>query len=344
MVYWVKLSDVKESKMSNMYYLGIDTSCYTTSVAIVDSSEKVVYDGRIILSVDKGMRGLRQSEAVFQHIKNLKILCNEAMSKLELKKPCLISVSSSPRNVEGSYMPVFITGYNTASIMASCLRVPLYECSHQQGHAIAGAWSVGRELTGDYLVYHISGGTTELLKVQAENEAYKIIGGTEDLNAGQFIDRVGVAMGLGFPCGKEMDKLCSKYDIPAMDLPISVRGSYLSFSGPESYVQRILDKESLNKEDYKAKVAKSVFYSIGKAIEKTIVNACKEHNLNKVLLVGGVASNSIIRKLLSQSKRMGNDRIDLIISDSRYSSDNAVGAAIIGKRVYENNGGLNERV
>ncbi|MGB7604291.1 MAG: hypothetical protein WBL93_02325 [Lutisporaceae bacterium] len=330
--------------MSSIYYLGIDTSCYTTSVAIVDDSERIVYDSRIMLSVERGMRGLRQSEAVFQHIKNLEPLCNDAMSKLKLQKPCCISVSSSPRNIEGSYMPVFITGYNIASIMASCLGVPLYECSHQQGHIVAGAWSADRELTGDYLVYHISGGTTELLKAQASSEVYNIIGGTEDLNAGQFIDRVGVAMGLEFPCGKEMDKLCSKFDTAAIELPVSVKGSYLSFSGPESYVQRILDKERLDNEGYKANVARSVFYSIGKAIEKTILNACKEYNINKVLLVGGVASNSIIRNLLMQSKGIEKGGINLIISDSRYSSDNAVGAAIFGKRVYENNGGLNKRV
>lgn len=327
-----------------MYYLGIDTSCYTTSVAIVDSSERIVYDSRTMLSVEQGMRGLRQSEAVFQHVKNLEPLCNEAMNKLSLQKPCCISVSSRPRNVEGSYMPVFLTGYNIASIMASCLGIPMYECSHQHGHIIAGAWSANEELTDDYLVYHISGGTTELLKAEASSGAYKIIGGTGDLNAGQFIDRVGVAMGLGFPCGKELDKLCSKFDTAVIELPMSVKGSYLSLSGPESYVQRMLDKEQLNNEDYKAKIAKSVFYSIGKAIEKTILNACKEYNINKVLLVGGVASNSIIRSLLMKSKNIERSRINLIISDSRYSSDNAVGASIFGKRAYENNGGLNKRV
>lgn len=109
-------------------------------------------------------------------------------------------------------------------------------------------------------------------------------------------------------------------------------------------MQRILDKKRLDNEDYKANIAKSVFYSIGKAIEKTIINTCKKYNINKVLLVGGVASNSIIRSLLMQSKSIEKNGIDLIISDSRYSSDNAVGAAIFGKRIYESNGGLNERV
>lgn len=326
-----------------MYYIGIDTSCYTTSVAVVDSEEQVIYDGRVLLKVEQGDRGLRQSEAVFQHINNLPPLCKEAMDGLEPQAVRCIAVSSRPRNVEGSYMPVFKTGYNTASIMASCLKVPLYQCSHQQGHTLAGAWSAYKEFRGSFLAYHISGGTTELLKVSTENDIYEIIGGSEDLNAGQFIDRVGVAMGLGFPCGKEMDKLCSEYDVQAIELPVSVKVGCLSFSGPESYVQRVLDKEKINDDSYKASISKSVFYCIGKALEKTTLNACKRHNINRILFVGGVASNAIIRDILTKSISLNKDKIEVIISDSRYSSDNAVGAAIYGKRVHENNGGLYER-
>lgn len=326
-----------------MYYMGIDTSCYTTSVAVIDSMEKIVYDGRILLKVDQGGRGLRQSEAVFQHINNLEPLCKEALENIEPQQIRCIAVSSKPRNIEGSYMPVFITGHKTASIISSSIRVPLYQCSHQQGHTLAGAWSANQSLSGSFLVYHMSGGTTELLKVDAENDIYEIIGGTEDLNAGQFVDRVGVALGLRFPCGKEMDKLCSEHDVQAFELPASMKGSYLSFSGPESHVQRIIDKDRINDDDYKASIAKSVFYNIGKAIEKTTLNACIKHNINRILFVGGVASNSIIRKMLTESKSLLKNEIDVIISDSRYSSDNAVGAAIYGKRVYENNGGLYER-
>lgn len=326
-----------------MYYIGIDTSCYTTSVAIIDDSEKVIYDGRILLMVEQGGRGLRQSEAVFQHIKNLESLCKEALSSIDEQNINCIAVSSKPRNVEGSYMPVFTTGYNTASIVANCLKVPLYICSHQQGHTLAGSWSAGTGFTEGFLVYHISGGTTELLKIDAENDTYEIIGGTEDLNAGQFIDRVGVAMGLGFPCGKEMDKLCREHDVQALELSVCVKGSFLSFSGPESYVQRLLDAEKLKDDSYKAGIAKGVFGSIGKALEKTTLNSCIAHKIKRILFVGGVASNSIIRAMLTESKSLIKNDIDIIISDSGYSSDNAVGTAIYGKRVHKNNGGLYER-
>lgn len=326
-----------------MYYLGIDTSCYTTSVAVIDETEKIIYDGRSVLRVEQGVRGLRQSEAVFQHINNLEPLFKEAMAKIEPKHIKCIAVSSRPRNVEGSYMPVFICGYKTASMISSSLKVPLYQCSHQQGHTLAGAWSAGSGFSGSFLVYHISGGTTELLKVNAENDTYEIIGGSEDLNAGQFIDRVGVSLGLGFPCGKEMDKLCSEHDVQALQMNFSVKESYLSFSGPESHVQRLIDKERLNDDSYKASIAKAVFHIIGKAIEKTTLNTCLKHNIKRILFVGGVASNSIIRKMLTESRKLSENGIDIVISNPRYSSDNAVGAALYGKRIRENNGGLYER-
>lgn len=326
-----------------MYYLGIDTSNYTTSVAVIDEDERVIYDGRIILKVEKGGRGLRQSEAVFQHMNNLAPLCREAMNHAGDNKIACVAASSKPRNVEGSYMPVFTSGYNTASIMSSCLGVPLFQCSHQQGHTVAGAWSAGMETGSGFLTYHISGGTTELLKVNDIDAAYEIIGGSEDLNAGQFIDRAGVAMGFSFPCGKEMDKLCSSGDIQPIELPVSVKESFLSLSGPESYVQRLLAKEETVDEAYKTTISKAVFTSIGKALEKTALNACIKHNMKRILFVGGVASNSIIRSMLTNSVSLAKNGIDVIISDSKYSSDNAVGAAIYGRRVYRGNGGLYER-
>lgn len=325
-----------------MYYIGIDTSCYTTSLAVIDSSENLIYDGRILLKVSQGDRGLRQSEAVFQHVRNLSTLAAEAMSKLGNQKPACISVSTSPRDVEGSYMPVFTAGHNIAKVMSSCLDTKLIECSHQQGHILAGSWSIDMALADSYLVYHISGGTTELLAVNEKKSAV-IVGGTNDLNAGQFVDRVGVAMGLKFPCGKEMDKLSRAIQEVPLELPISVKGSYLSFSGPESHVQRIIAKEESINEEFKAIISKSVFYNIGHTLERTIAAACKAYGIRNVLVVGGVASNSTISQILQSSRKLQALNINLGISDVNYSSDNAVGAALYGKRTCENFGGFNEQ-
>lgn len=326
-----------------MYFLGIDTSCYTTSIAIVDGDENIIYDGRILLEVAANNRGLRQSEAVFQHVNNLPKLCTEAMAVIDPSKLNCIGVSTRPRNQEGSYMPVFTTGNNLAKVVSSCLKVPVIENSHQQGHIIAGAWSIKKAYANHYLAYHVSGGTTELLLVKDIDEPIEIVGGTEDLNAGQYIDRVGVALGMNFPCGKEMDKLCGNSTALPVDLPLSVKDTTLSFSGPESHVQRLIAKEGLGDDVFKAYISESVFLNISKALEKTILNASIMYHIKDVLMVGGVASNSIIREQLLCSEKIKSRGINISISQPQYSSDNAVGAAIYAKRAYQNFGGLNEQ-
>jgi N6-L-threonylcarbamoyladenine synthase len=325
-----------------MYFLGIDTSCYTTSAAVIDIEGKLIYDGRVLLEVPKEERGLRQSLAVFQHSNNLPKLISAAMEAFNTSKLCCIGVSTRPRAQEGSYMPVFTAGHNTARIISSCLKVPIVECSHQQGHIIAGAWSIDREYKERFLVYHISGGTTELLLVDPSNNEEKLIGGTEDLNAGQYIDRIGVSLGCKFPCGPELDKLSSESISDAIELPIAVRNTYLSFSGPESHVQRLISKSEIN-HSYRADIAKAVFLNITKALEKTIVNGCREYKVNNVLMVGGVASNSIIRATLKESKKMRQLGIQVDISMPKFSSDNAVGAAIYAKEAYKAFGGSYEQ-
>lgn len=318
-----------------MYFIGIDTSCYTTSIAVVDSDEKLIFDGRKLLNVKTSERGLRQSEAVFQHMNNLPVLLKEAMTICDSEKISCIGVSTKPRSMEGSYMPVFTAGYNLAEVVSSCLKVPIIKCSHQQGHIISGAWSIDKIYSDSLLVYHISGGTTELLKYDILSEKVDIVGGTEDLNAGQYIDRIGVALGFKFPCGKEMDKLCYNTKSEAIKLPLAVKNTVMSFSGPESQVQRLILKNNVIDEEFKSQIAISVFLNIAKALEKTIENACVEYGIKDVLLVGGVASNSVIRKELLNNKKLSTLNINISISKPEYSSDNAVGAAIYAKRAYQ---------
>ena len=325
-----------------MFFLGIDTSCYTSSVAIVDADENLIYDGRILLEVALNEKGLRQSDAIFLHMNNLPKLFSEAMKIVEANKLNCIGVSVRPRSIEGSYMPVFTAGNNYAKVIAACINAPITECSHQQGHIIAGAWSINKAIADKHLVYHISGGTTELLKVVHINEEIEIVGGTQDLNAGQYIDRVGVALGMKFPCGNEMDKLCNDSYIRSLDLPISVKDAILSFSGPESHVQRLISKEKVLSKDFKAQISKSVFLNIAEALEKTIINACALNDIKDVLMVGGVASNSIISNKLREGAKAKELGINIDISKPQYSADNAVGAALYAKRAYQNFGGTNE--
>lgn len=315
-----------------MYCLGIDTSCYTTSIAAVDEELKLCHDGRIMLEVPSGGRGLRQSEAFFQHSRNLSRLLEQCLDSINAGDIKGVAVSTRPRSKEGSYMPVFMAGCHTAKAVSLLLKVPIIEVSHQDSHIEAGVWSSGYDLKKEFLAYHISGGTTELLYVDySDRLKIEEIGGSNDLKAGQFIDRAGVAMGLGFPCGREMDRLCREYHGEGMAVPVSIDGSYMSFSGPESHVQRMIRGRELSRKEI-AEVSGGIFRCIAESIEKTAVNAKQRYAASELLLVGGVASNTRIREYLENSSELMKNGIKPVFSDPRYSSDNAAGTAVLGMR------------
>ena len=220
-------------------FLGFDTSNYTTSTAAVGGD--FILSERQILDVKKGQRGLRQSDAVFLHIKNMPELYGKLAAEIDKADIKAVGVSTKPRNAAGSYMPVFLAGQGYAKIAADTLGVPLYEYSHQDGHIMAGIVSGGCEelLERDFLSVHLSGGTTEILRSSFTGYAFenKIVGGTKDISAGQLIDRVGVSLGIKFPCGKAMETLSEKAE-KCMRLKVCTDGGFANFSGAETALLR----------------------------------------------------------------------------------------------------------
>ncbi|HYH03369.1 MAG TPA: O-sialoglycoprotein endopeptidase [Bacillota bacterium] len=302
--------------------VGIDTSCYTTSIALVDRTGAILLDSRKLLQVKSGQKGLRQSEAVFQHVQNLPQLLKNAGN---LPAITAVIASTIPRPAEGSYLPVFNVGAAFGETLAQLCGVPFLHTSHQEGHIRAGLY--GQTIPeGPFLTWHISGGTSELLLVKPDQNGFVIdkLGGSTDLHVGQFVDRVGVALGAPFPAGPFLEELALQAQPPIKPLlPVAVEGLAISFSGPASAAERLLHQGVIGSE-----LAWGVFYSISRSLWKVTVLAAKEYHLNRVLLVGGVASNSLIRDFLTvEGEKHG---IEVILGPVKLSSDNAVGAALIG--------------
>ena len=302
------------------YYLGIDTSNYTTSIGIVDENDNVVSDKRKLLNVKKGNRGLRQSEAFFQHIENISDLYKQAVKNIDTDKIKCVCVSIRPRNVEGSYMPVFKAGITIAEVISTSLGVPLYTCSHQEGHmkAITAFNNVG----DDFFCYHMSGGTTEILDVHYDKKSKtyhsKIIGGTLDISIGQLIDRVGVALGMDFPAGQKMDTLaCSTGNSNLKVKPIKVKDLSFNLSGIETQMLKAIDNY------FQEEIAYELFTKINLCLQKTIDNL-KEQN-KKIVFVGGVSQSEFIR-----------NNIDRDVIFGAFGSDNAIGTALIGGQIHGN--------
>lgn len=302
-------------------YLGFDTSCYTTSVACY-SSEGVLFDGRKLLSVSAGERGLRQSEGLYQHIRQLPELVEQLFDRIPGASVKGIGCSFSPTAAENSYMPVFLAGINTARTLAGALKVPLYSLNHQAGH-IRAALIGNEELLSESSFYsvHLSGGTTDILKVSREqngNITVDKIGCSEDLHAGQLMDRVGVALGCRFPAGPEMEKLAVTAQYRNIKIPSSVKGMCCSLSGPESGLQRLIGNMPDNE------IAYAAYDVLARTLSKMLRNVFEEYGEKPVLMCGGVTSSNLFRSLLSKR----NDA-RMFWGDNSLSSDNAVGISAI---------------
>ncbi len=303
-------------------YLGFDTSNYTTSVAASDNG--VLKSKRKLLEVSKGQRGLRQSDAVFAHLKALPTLYKELLNELDISNIKAVGVSTRPRNVEGSYMPCFLTGEGYAKVVADTLKVPLYTFSHQDGHIMAGVFSSGEMelLEDDFLSVHLSGGTTEILKSRYNGYSFdnEIVGGTKDISAGQLIDRIGVMLGLEFPCGKELEKLAEGSN-KIIKTKVSAKDGYINFSGAETQLGKMIGIEK------DSDIARAVFENIKEALSLSLIDIMRKTNINKVLMVGGVASNSLIREELE--KRVSKE---IYFASKEYSCDNATGIALLAEK------------
>ena len=250
-----------------MLTLGIDTSNYTTSCAVFDGRDFTMKCK--ILDVKEGMRGIRQSDGVFIHNRELPLMLEDILSEIDGGDIAAVGVSARPRTVEGSYMPVFTVGHGYARAVAAALGVPLREFSHQDGHIMAGIYSAGAwELCNSpFLSVHLSGGTTEILRTVYTGNGFinEIVGGTLDISAGQLIDRVGVAMGMKFPCGRELERLALTTDETGR-LPFSVKGAYMNLSGIETKLLRQIS-------GYDAVTARTVLCYIRDVLVRTINSA-----------------------------------------------------------------------
>lgn len=302
------------------WYLGIDTSNYRTSAAIFDAELMTWHNSGRLLDVPDGAIGLRQSEALFQHTLHL----HEMIAGLPAgigKEVLAVCVSTRPRAVEGSYMPCFLAGENTARSIAHLLGVPLYTCSHQQGHLAAAALSaqvlpwIG---TQEFYAWHLSGGTTELLHVSPGQDGLPIadcIGGTTDLAAGQLVDRAGAMLGLHFPAGEALEQLAVQSKSKDRFQP-KVTDCHFSLSGVENKIKDLCTRNAAP-----ADIACFTVRTICAAVERATAQAIEKKSL-PVLCAGGVMSNRLIQNRMHQ-------HFGARFAEPVLSGDNAVGAAVL---------------
>ncbi len=318
--------------MKKACFVGVDTSNYTTSAALCTLEGEVIANLKRPLPVKEGECGLRQSDAVFAHVKNLPPLMEELSAALEEREILAVGVSAVPRSVEGSYMPCFLSGISAARALATGAEAPLYSFSHQDGHVMAALYSshaLGKIENAPFLAFHVSGGTTEALLVEAAENGFAIeqVGGTLDINAGQAIDRAGVMMGLQFPCGKEMEALANTYSGKLPYSRICVKDAYCNLSGLQNLAEKLWRETG-----DRAMISAFVFDFVGKTLSRMTKDLDARFSDLPVVYAGGVMSNRGLQSLLKQRK-------NTYFAEPSFSADNAAGVALLcrGRYLREHN-------
>ena len=307
-------------------FLGIYTSNYTTSAALYDLSVNEIIQRKKLLPVKEGELGLRQSDAVFAHVKQLGEIFETLINGNKYNIDA-IGVSTRPRDIDGSYMPCFLVGEMVSKTLSSVLKIPRYDFSHQQGHIAAALFSAGRlDLINEkFIAFHLSGGTTEALLVTPdENRIIKCekVAGSADLKAGQAVDRVGVMLGLPFPAGKYLEEL-ALLSTASFKIKPTMKGNECCLSGIENKCRKMLDFGE-KREDIALFCLKSIEAALCGMTDALI----SEYGKLPLIYAGGVMSNKIIRKTIEE-------KYGGIFAMPEFSSDNAAGIAVLASIAAE---------
>lgn len=303
-----------------MICLGIDTSNYTTSAALFDSSSGLLQKNGRLLTVKEGELGLRQSDAVFQHTMNLPSVIESVFSEKNVKID-RVGVSVSPRDEEGSYMPCFMTGKGAAEMISTVTGAEIRYFSHQAGHIAAALYSADALslLEKDFIAFHVSGGTTEAVRVTPHKEkvfSCSLVARSLDLKAGQAIDRTGNLLGLPFPSGMYLDKLSLESDRVYKIKPFMKDGN-CSVSGLQNKCEKM--KRDGEKD---CDIAKYCIDYISQVLFEMTLSLLEKYPGHPLVYSGGVMSNTLIRQRFK-------DEFGAVFAAPGFSSDNAAGIAVL---------------
>ncbi len=316
-------------RCSSMYFLGIDTSCYTTSAALLDCEGNVVREDRRLLRVPRGKRGLAQSEMVYQHTRHLPSILDDVIGS-DGTQIAAVGVSGMPRRREDSYMPAFLVGAGYAQALSRVLQCSCCLFSHQENHVMAALRTVPEYWGKNGYMLHLSGGTTDWLCLQWESGrlAVEEVAGSEDISAGQLIDRIGVLLGMPFPCGPALEKLAASAEEAPYTLQLPRNPNIISFAGAETELRRRYAQGLLSP----AQTAAAVFDYIRRSLRRTLLRRRWDRG-TFLIAVGGVMANSYLRTHLAEDAA----RIGLIpiFAPPEYSADNATGNAYGALRYYD---------
>ncbi len=323
-----KLKKIREQKTVRV--LAIETSCDETSVAVVENGRKVL--SNIISSqIDIHTRfgGVVPEVASRNHILSINPIIEQALLKANVTMNGIDVVAVTQG---AGLVGALLVGVNTAKALAYAYEKPLIAVNHIKGH-IAANYISHPNLTPPFCCLIVSGGHTAIVKVE-NYTSFKLLGSTQDDAIGEAFDKVARVVGLGYPGGPKIDKIAK--DIKPTITFIkhdTFENSYdVSYSGLKTAVINYVNtqKQSGKSLDV-ANICASFQKQAVEMVAKKAIKACKDNNLNTLVLAGGVAANSCLRNTL-QNLGKEND-VTVLFPDIELCTDNA---AMIGSLAYFN--------
>ena len=313
-----------------MLTLGIETSCDETAAAVLQD-EKVL--SSIIASqipIHKKYGGVVPELASREHLKNLVPIIRRALdtASVSLTDIGLIAVTYTP-----GLIGALLVGVSAAKAIAYAQNIPFIGVHHGEGHILAAHIDYPG-IGYPYLALLVSGGHTALYLVKGLGE-YRMLGQTRDDAAGEAYDKVAKLLGLGYPGGPVLDNLSQEGNADAVKFPRGHLARYdFSFSGLKTAVRNhialFMSKDRgmdprLNIKNIAASFQAAVIDTL---VDKTM-QAAIETGVNKVVVAGGVAANSLLRKQMKEESQKRN--LDLYLPSMNLCVDNA---AMIGLAGY----------
>jgi len=326
------LSVKKDFKQKNIYILGIETSCDDTCASIVKDGTEIL--SNIVSSQNEIHRkygGVVPEIASRKHIEVIDIIIKEAINKsgIDINDINAVSVTNRPGLI-GS----LLVGVSAAKAICYTKNIPLITVNHLRAHIYSNILA-NSKIGGGFIGLVVSGGHSSLYVVD-DKWNMKSIGHTVDDAVGEAFDKIARYLGLGYPGGPVIDKLSKKGDPDYIDFPRPMIDSgdfNFSFSGLKtSLIYRTKkNKKLMLKENIPDLVASFQKAAVDVLVEKTI-RACRRYRLNKILISGGVAANSKLRKEFK--KRCNSNNISVYIPPLSLCTDNAAMVACLGYYKY----------
>ncbi|MEL7624177.1 MAG: tRNA (adenosine(37)-N6)-threonylcarbamoyltransferase complex transferase subunit TsaD [Clostridiales bacterium] len=310
------------------WVLGIESSCDETAVAILHKGRTLAAD-LVSSQIDlhQAYGGVVPELASRQHMEAINYLIDQAMRQAGITLQDLdgIVVSKGP-----GLVGALLVGISTAKALAYSLGIPFLGVNHMEGHIYAN-WLSHEDIDFPLLGLIVSGGHTALMILEGHGR-YRLLGQTRDDAAGEAYDKVARAMGLGYPGGPVIDRLAQtgqagSYVLPRVNLKDDPWG--FSFSGLKTAVLNLLNQKALKGEEVnKADLATAFQENVTETLTEKTLAAAKAHDINSILLAGGVAANSGLRqKMRLACEEAG---IKLYLPQLKYCTDNAAMIACAG--------------